>query len=132
VVVLARGVQVDTPADTWTDSVQMAAEGPIRFQSLRRPFIGISQESAPEFESFLKQQGYIVETTDAPQDYGIYLNCPEFAPQDERRILREIEQGNFPLVRLSRWPAGARSTLAVSGDIEGYTLWDYGMRFLGR
>jgi len=132
VVVLSRGVQVNTPVDTWDDTIQKAADGPVRFQTTRRPFIGISHGSAPELEYFLKQQGYIVEKTDSPHDHGFYLDCPEFAQQDERRILREIEGGDFPLVRLGRWPGGARSALAISGDIEGYTLWDYGLRFLGR
>jgi hypothetical protein len=32
---------------------------------------------------------------------------------------------------LGLWPAGARSALAVTGDIDALTLWDFGLRLLG-
>ena len=35
-------------------------------------------------------------------------------------------------IRLAPWPEGAQSALAITGDIDGLTLWDYGLRIWGR
>jgi hypothetical protein len=33
---------------------------------------------------------------------------------------------------ISRYPDGAQSTLAVTGDIDAFALWDYGLRLGNR
>ena len=43
----------------------------------------------------------------------------------------ELETGRFPLLRLGRWPGGAKSALAVTGDVDALTIWDYALRFFG-
>jgi hypothetical protein len=32
---------------------------------------------------------------------------------------------------LGRWPHNTGSALAITGDIDALTLWDYGLRYLG-
>ncbi len=44
----------------------------------------------------------------------------------------EAELPAGPTIRLGLWPEGAQSALAITGDIDGLTLWDYGLRVLGR
>jgi hypothetical protein len=44
---------------------------------------------------------------------------------------RVIEESKRPLVRLGTWPDGARSALAVTGDIDALTIWDFAARFRG-
>ncbi len=63
--------------------------------------------------------------------YPFYLERPDFKPEDERPLLARIEDGDWPMLRLGRWPDGARSALCITGDIDALTLWDYGLRFLG-
>ena len=62
----------------------------------------------------------------------IIVMKPEARAETVERLLAQIEGGDFPLVRLGRWPNGARSALCVTGDIDALTIWDYGLRFLGR
>ena len=64
--------------------------------------------------------------------YSYYLDRATFTAEDQRPLLAEIEGADKPLVRLGRWPNGARSALAVTGDIDALTLWDYGLRFIGK
>ena len=128
VTLLARNVQVSSAARSW-DKTWLEAEGAqVKFHAERRPFIGVSPTSPAYLASFLRQQGYIVETTTDGAHSSFYLDRSHFVYEDERPLLDEIEQGDFPLVRLGRWPHGARSALCVTGDIDALTLWDYALR----
>ena len=91
----------------------------------------MSPASSPYLLSFLRQQGYIVERAENAGSHSFYLDRPQFGLEDERALLSLIEQGDFPLVRLGRWPNGAQSALCVTGDIDALSVWDYGLRFLG-
>ncbi len=125
---LARHVEVTSAARAW-DKTYIQAEGPVlSFHAPRRPFIGIAPGSPAGLERFLRQQGYIVEPAKSGANYAFYLARAHFAREDERQLLDEIERGDFPLVRLGRWPNGARSALCVTGDIDALTIWDYALR----
>jgi hypothetical protein len=80
----------------------------------------------------LRQQGYLVETSQDRYRYSYYFDQTEFSAEHERPVLAQLETTGQPLIRLGRWPNGARSALSVTGDIDALTLWDYGLRFLGR
>lgn len=81
--------------------------------------------------SFLRQQGYLVQISDDEEPYPLYFDRTDFAPTDERSLLAQVEKSAGPLVRLCRWPNGARSALCVTGDIDALVLWDYGLRLFG-
>jgi hypothetical protein len=80
----------------------------------------------------LRQQGYFVEIGADPGRCAFYLERKSFDRQDERPLLKELEGGDWPLVRLGRWPEGAQSALCVTGDIDAFTLMDYALRAGGR
>ena len=129
---LLRALEIKTESEPWFDHYYRASDvASCAIQTRRRPFIGISPGSTPELGSFLKQHGYIVETSAAAAAYSFYLDRRTFSRQDERPLLNQIEMGNFPLARLGRWPYGARSALCITGDIDALTVWDYSLRFLG-
>ena len=98
----------------------------------RRPFIGVHPTSPERLVSFLRQQGYLVERAGSGSGHSFFLRRERFSRADERSLLDEIEGGTFPLVRFGRWPNAARSALAVTGDVDALTIWDYALRFLGR
>jgi hypothetical protein len=129
---LLRSVDAETLTEPWFDGYQRASQMPCVVRTQKRPFIGISPDAAPVLVSFLKQQGYIVETSLNPDQYPFYLDHRAFFREDERRLIAQIEGSDFPLARWGRWPNGARSALSVTGDIDALTLWDYGLRSLGR
>ena len=130
--VLARGVDVAAATATWDGVYRRVVADDFEMTVERRPFIGISGRSSPRLTSFLRQQGYIIEPADPDLAHAIVLDAPEFTPEDERPLLSRIEESAWPLVRLGRWPAGHRSALAITGDIDALTLFDYGLRLFGR
>jgi peptidoglycan/xylan/chitin deacetylase (PgdA/CDA1 family) len=130
--VLLRGVEAITETKTWEGNNRLAYPPVISFRSPLRPFIGVSRDAPPALSIFLLQQGFIFEQAADDQAHPIFLADPHFSREDERPLLARIEQGDFPLVRLNRWPNTAKSALCVTGDIDALTIWDYGQRFLGR
>jgi hypothetical protein len=44
---------------------------------------------------------------------------------------RVIDESRRPLLRFGRWPRACRSALAVTGDIDALTIWDFVQRFRG-
>ncbi len=125
VTLLLRGLEARTRTVPHADGYRQAVEWPCVVRVARRPFIGLSPDAHPALADFLKQQGYIIETTSEPARYAFYLDQSKFSPQEGRRLLARIETTQAPLARLGRWPNGARSAFAVTGDIDALTLWDY-------
>jgi len=130
--VLARGVQVDAPTEPWADGYREVEATTFTLHAPLRPFIGLSPATSPELGDFLQQQGHIVEISEESHRYSYYFNQPEFTTEDKRPVLAQVEAPDRPLVRLGRWPDGARSALAITGDIDALTIWDYGLRLFGR
>jgi peptidoglycan/xylan/chitin deacetylase (PgdA/CDA1 family) len=130
--VLARAVETDAPTTAWANGYRQVAVTTLTIRAPQRPFIGISPGTAPGLAHFLRQQGYILETSEDKHLHSHYVHRAEFAPEDQRALLTEIEGSDGSLVRLSRWPDGARSALSITGDIDALTLFDYGLRALGR
>jgi hypothetical protein len=97
-----------------------------------RPFIGLAPNSAPQLAQFLREQGFIAESSQDASRYALYLDRVRFEEEAKRPLLAQLENGDFPLLRLGRWFGGARSTLCITGDIDGLTLGDYAMRLFGR
>ena len=122
---LARALETTPAGEPWSDGYYRMPGLVVRLVCGQRPFIGVSPHSSSALVNFLRQQGYIVELSEQPQEYSLYLDRAEFTTQDERRTLELIEQDSTPLVRLSRWPNGAKSALVVTGDIDALTIWDY-------
>lgn len=132
VTVLARAVEVDASTEPWADGYRRVETTRLAIRASLRPFIGLSPVTSPQLADFLRQQGYIVEISHESHRYFCYFDQAEFAAEHERPLLTQIEETNCPLVRLGRWPNGACSALAITGDIDALTLWDYALRFFGR
>jgi peptidoglycan/xylan/chitin deacetylase (PgdA/CDA1 family) len=130
--VLARAVKVDAPTAPWADGYQQVDATTFTIRAPQRPFISLSPGASPKLIDFLRQQGYIVEISTEGHLYSYHFDQSDFTPELERPLMAQIEGTDRPLVRLGRWPNGARSALAVTGDIVALTLWDYGLRCLRR
>jgi hypothetical protein len=132
VTLLARGVDVRERVTGWDDGYVQIAGPSAEVRCARRPFVGVSASSSPALAEFLGQQGYIVEAATGASTHAVFLDRPHFGSGDERALLALLESPDLPLVRLGRWPNGAKSALCVTGDIDALTLWDYGLRLVGR
>jgi peptidoglycan/xylan/chitin deacetylase (PgdA/CDA1 family) len=130
--VFGRYVSSDASTKPWADSIERILATDFRFQANQRPCIGVSPMSAPVLVEFLQQQGYWVEISDQPQHYSIYFDQSKFTPEDERPLLAQLAQSDAPLIWVGRWPDAAQSAMCVTGDIDALTIWDYGLRFIGR
>jgi len=129
---LTRNVEVKAPTETWGNGFDRVRTTSFHFHARGRPFVGLSPDSDARLSDFLRQQGYLIETSPEGQAYSIYLHRPTFTCEDERPLLKQLNHRGIPLIRLARWPNGAQSALCVTGDIDAMTLWDYGLRVIGR
>ena len=123
--VLVRQAQVKGPVERWDDAYQRVQAKEFRVQAQGRPFIGVAPDCAPELISFLRQQGYLVEVNPEVQAYRLYFNRPTFGVEDQRELLATIENSHAPLIRVGRWPDGARCAMSITGTVDALTLMDY-------
>ncbi|MGZ4132552.1 MAG: hypothetical protein ACXVWF_05865, partial [Actinomycetota bacterium] len=128
---LVRGAEV-AGAEPWTDGYVRPASTTFEVTSARRPFVGVDPRSPGGLTMFLREQGYLVEPADSPATHTVHLHRDRFERADELPLLEELARAEGPLVRLGRWPDGAKSAVAVTGDVDALTVWDYAARFVGR
>lgn len=126
---LLKNCRVNVPVDEWFDGYQIVNARDFILDNPIRPVIGVSYDSSTAAISFLKNEGYIIERSDRPDNYGVYLdNLAQFQEADEKPLSRRVEQSNVPLLRYWRWPDSSRSALSVTGDIDSITLIDFVLR----
>ena len=128
---LARNVEVPG-AERLADGTMSVTAERFDVRSDVRPVVAVHPASPVALPAFLRDQGYLVEVADSPNGYGSFLHRDRFSPEDELPLVRELESGRTPLLRLGRWPRGARSALSITGDVDALTIWDYALRFRGR
>jgi hypothetical protein len=128
--ILVRSLGVITATQPWVQGYHSVLTNNFNFRSNKRPLVGVSPDAPVSLERFLRHQGYLVEISPESQAYTYYINRSSFNPEDERRLLTELEQGDWPVVRLSRWPDAAHCGLTITGDVDAFTIWDYGRRIL--
>jgi len=129
---LVRFAEIVGESEAWGDNYRLMK--PQRFSVLccARPCIGVSARTDKSLVNCLIQHGYIVEIGEQHAGYSIYFDRPAPGEKGEKSLMEEIEAAEIPLIRISRWPNGARSALAITGDVDALTLWDYGLRLWGR
>jgi len=130
-VVLVRSAQ-DAVGEPWTDGYRIVRDSAFELPTSWRPVVGVHPASPAAVAPFLREQGYIVEVTASADGLGTFVRRDRFEPDDRLELIGEIESGAGPLVRLGRWPDGAKSALALTGDVDALTIWDFACRFLGR
>jgi peptidoglycan/xylan/chitin deacetylase (PgdA/CDA1 family) len=96
-------------------------------ESPRIPVVGVSCRTPLSVGQFLAEEGMVFEISDDPGAYGAYLDVAH-ENWTEAEVLDAIDKAPGPLVRIWRWPSGARSALAVTGDIDALTLQDFALR----
>ena len=119
---LVRGLAV--PAAPWYGRDSRSELRAFEADAERLPLVGVSRRSPVEVTRFLMEEGFPTEISEARDRFGAYVDIvgPTWS---EASVLDSIESAPGPLVRLWRWPDGARSALAVTGDIDALTLRDF-------
>ncbi len=127
--ILARGMTL--ACDPWDEKYQRLLQNELELPPLPRPFIGLAAGIPEDTVSFLREQGYIVETGESARDCSIVLDHATLEQlSTPRQLVDYIEARPGPLVRYWLWPDGARSAFTVTGDLDALTLVDYASRLL--
>ncbi len=121
--ILVRNV-VCARANPW-DNVYRAVQGSsCLIEGPTCPTVGVSSRSEG-LAAFLIEEGYVVNVGADPTTCSIYLDRPSPpTSREQAAIIKEIEASSKPIVRLARWPDGARSALAVCGTLGDLSIRD--------
>jgi peptidoglycan/xylan/chitin deacetylase (PgdA/CDA1 family) len=138
--VLVKGLEVGDLARPWDGTYKELKVREVDLPADPRPFVGLPAEAPAGIASCLRELGYLLDTSRTATYCGIYLDAatlacftrPETGQVDEVRLVEAIESSPGPLVRYGRWPEGAKSALAISGDLDALTLFDYASRLVVR
>lgn len=94
--------------------------------SARRYIIGIHPQAPETLEKFLLEEGFIVERSGLKANYSVYLGeFNSFEEEDKLMVLDRIDDSPHPVLRLWRWPNGARSAFTVSSDVDSISMSDF-------
>jgi peptidoglycan/xylan/chitin deacetylase (PgdA/CDA1 family) len=119
---LVRGLEV--PAEPWCGRDRRSHAHAFEADTERLPIVGLSPRTPAAVARFLDEEGFATQTSDRRERYGAYVDIGD-EPWREAELLEAIDAAPGPLVRVSRWPDGARSALSVTGDIDALTLRDF-------
>jgi peptidoglycan/xylan/chitin deacetylase (PgdA/CDA1 family) len=105
--------------------------GSVVVETTDRPCAGVSPGTDRGLIRRLAELGYVVEVGD-PDGYAVHLGLPENDDLETvSDCVRRLESCPGPLFRFGTWPHGNRSAMAVTGDIDALTIWDFVHRFRG-
>jgi hypothetical protein len=98
-----------------------------------RPFLGLDADAPEQTASFLREQGYLLDTGQTAPRCATYLDAATLERlSSEVELVEFIEESPGPLVKYGRWPSGAKSALSITGDLDALTLLDYVSRLFAR
>jgi len=120
---IVRGVETDPPGRPWYGDYRLLPARGFTVRSPAAPVIVVEGGSPPALAEFLREEGFVVAESGSE---GLRVGpCATFGEDDKRPLLDTIERSGAPLVRLWRWPNGARCALSVTGDVDAMTLVDF-------
>jgi len=94
--------------------------------TLKKHIIGLAWNCPNNLEQFLREEGFLVERSGNPQDYSLFIGGKEeFTEAGKRSFLEKIDACQQPLLRIWRWPRGARAALTISADVDAIDLRDF-------
>lgn len=124
--ILSKGLEPDASTKPWDGNYLHLTSRTLDVPASPRPFIGLSPGIPAETVRFLREQGYILDEGQTAPSCGIYLDRVRLSMlASETQLIDFIESCGGPLVRFGRWPEGAKSALAVTGDLDALSLADY-------
>jgi len=128
---LVKGVPPQSvTAEPWADGWWQVKGQAVTLSDETRPVIGVPKGAPEELAAFVQEEGFISEVG-RRHGQALYLErFDNFQEQDKRRVLALLDACPGPLVRIGRWPHGARSALAITGDIDAVTWWDFVWRLV--
>jgi hypothetical protein len=131
--VLVRGLDGCHSEDAWDGAYYRLRTRALRVPAEPRPFVGLSEHVPERTVSFLREQGYILDTGNTAKTCVTYIDAAILARVPNLvELVNHIEASSGPLVRYWRWPNGTKSAMCISGDLDAITLLDYASRLFVR
>ncbi len=131
--ILVRGLGPCGSEYLWDGAYYRLKGRELNVTSKSRPFVGLPADTPKRVVSFLREQGYILDTGETSTRCGTYIDAATLAGlTSDVELVRIIEASVGPLVRYWRWPGGAKSAMCVTGDLDALTLLDYASRLFAR
>lgn len=113
----------------WDEAYHQLRSRTLDLPAEPRPFVGLPANAPQRILSFLREQGYILDTGDTATLCATYIDAATLAKlNSEVELIDYIEASTGPLVRYWRWPHAARSAMSITGDLDALTLLDYASR----
>jgi len=121
------------PGEGWDGAYYQLRTRALHVPAEPRPFVGLPANTPKRVVSFLREQGYILDTGETAAHCGTYIDAATLARlTSEVELINYIEASRGPLIRYWRWPSGAKSAMCVTGDLDALTLLDYASRLFVR
>ena len=117
-VVLARGVDGNRPPSAWTSTSERSFD-----RSRELPLVGLAEEGATA--TALRNDGYAVATGPLASSCATFIDSRALRDLSPNRIIERVAATGTPMIRFARWPSGAGSAFALTGDLDALDLGDY-------
>ncbi|MEM5774588.1 MAG: polysaccharide deacetylase family protein [Anaerolineaceae bacterium] len=131
--ILARGIEPESTHQPWDETYHRVTARTLRISGGARPLLGVEPGAQEHTLSFLKEQGYILDTGQTAAQCAVYLDIETLNRRSSPvELIRYIEQTRGPLVKFGRWPNGNKSALSITGDLDALSLMDYAERLFVR
>jgi peptidoglycan/xylan/chitin deacetylase (PgdA/CDA1 family) len=121
--VLVRGKGTEAFSEPWHGEYRLVSFERFTVPGKLAPCVGVSEDAPESLVGFLESEGYVVRRGD--RKCAVVIDREEFNEEDKRPLMAEVEASEGPLVRLWRWPEGARCALSVTGDVDSMTIVDF-------
>jgi hypothetical protein len=131
--ILVRNLEVDGSQLPWDGTYRRLAAPVLQVPAEPRPFLGLDADAPEQTVSFLREQGYLLDTGQTAPRCATYLDAATLERLSSKvELVKFIEESPGPLVKYGRWPSGAKSALSITGDLDALTLLDYVSRLFVR
>jgi hypothetical protein len=121
--VVGRGVTTDSELRPWTGRYSLVPRS-TEVRCRTAPWVVVDEDASASLVHFLEEEGYVVRRGKGAGGVRV-KGFQEFGETDKRAVIDAIEADSAPVVRLSRWPRGARCALSLTGDVDSMTLLDF-------
>jgi peptidoglycan/xylan/chitin deacetylase (PgdA/CDA1 family) len=102
-----------------------AASEPVRQVTVsahRRPEISLGVRAGAEIDRFLAEDGFVISMQPA-NECAMHIDHADVT--DQVGLRRRVLDCGYPVLVLDRWPDGAQSAFALTGDIDALTVQDF-------
>jgi hypothetical protein len=131
--ILVKGLETRDSGRVWDGMYREIKTKELHVPADSHPLVGLPADAPEGVVSFLREQGYILDTGETAPRCGTYIDAATLARlAREVELVHHIEASTGPLVRYWRWPDGAKSAMCITGDLDALTLLDYAYRLFAR